>query len=99
MLAYKLFRDRRDNTLGPLFINRKQVIELGKWLGAQFFPTKGFKPRAGWHCTLKPVAPHLTTKGRRWYRVLIDGTETYQRPESQGGTWVLAKRMMVLEEA
>ena len=35
MLAYKLFRKRKDGTLGPLFINRKQVIVPNVWLPAK----------------------------------------------------------------
>ena len=27
--GFKLFRLRKDGTIGPLFINRKQVIEMG----------------------------------------------------------------------
>lgn len=98
MIAYKLLRLRKDGTLAPLFINRKQIIPIGKWLIAEDPPTKGYAHRKGWHCTLKPVAPHLTNKGRVWYKVEIKSTELYNRPESQGGTWVLAQRMKVLEK-
>lgn len=97
MIAYKLLRKRKDGTLGPLFINARLRVPLNEWLEAEDHPTKGFSHRPGWHCTLQPIAPHLSTKGRVWCRVLIQGTKTYDRPESQGGTWVLAKRMKVLE--
>ena len=30
MIAYKLFRKRKDGTYGPLFINRKQRIHTGE---------------------------------------------------------------------
>ena len=30
--AFKLLRMRRDGTIGSLFINRKQVIQLGVWM-------------------------------------------------------------------
>lgn len=102
MIAYKLFRVRKDGTIGPLFINRKQVIHLGEWLEAECFPTKGFAVRAGWHCTFRPEAPHLKTElksgeNRAWYKVEIEDYVTYDRPESQGGTWVLANKMRVIE--
>jgi hypothetical protein len=93
MTAYKLLRRRKNGTLGPLFINCRQVIEPGRQYPAEFHPRKGYAPRAGWHCTLRPVAPHLSTKGRVWCEVEVEGCELYNRPESQGGTWVLAKQM------
>ena len=102
MIAYKLFSMRRDGTLGPLFINRTQRIETGKWLEAEAHQTKGFAFRPGWHCCFKPVAPHLAIAPRNalrrvWVKVEIEDYCTYARPESQGGEWVLANRMRVLE--
>lgn len=102
-VAYKLFRVRRNGTIGPLFINRPLVVVPGEWMEAENHPTKGFAVRPGWHCTLVPVAPHLKTdlksgEIRRWFKVEVEGITTFQRPESQGGTWVLAKRLRVLEE-
>ena len=52
--AYKLFRVRKDGTLGPLFINRRQVVPIGEWLTAEEHRTKGFAFRPGWHCTARP---------------------------------------------
>ena len=102
MQAFKLLKRRKDGSIGPLFINASQRIPLGKWLEAEDHPTKGFAHRPGWHCTLKPVAPHLkmNPKGslpRVWCRVEVEGAEKFNRPESQGGTWVLARRMKVVE--
>lgn len=102
VIGYKLFRRRKDGTLGPLFINKRQVVPVGEWLAAEAHPTKGFAFRPGWHATLAPVAPHLKQgegagKDRVWARVEMDGTTIYNRPESQGGTWVLAQRLRVLE--
>jgi len=97
MIAYKLLRVRRDGTIGPLFINRRQRIPVGEWLTAEEHATKGFAFRPGWHCTVRPEAPHLSTKGRVWYKVEILEYEKYNRPESQGGTWLLAQKMRVLE--
>lgn len=96
MIAYKLFRVRKDGSIGSLFIQRNVHIPLGVWLKAESHLTKGYAFRPGWHCTFLPVAPHLKTEGRQWYEVEVTGTTTYARPESQGGAWVLAKRMRVL---
>lgn len=93
--AYKLLRVRKDGTLGPLFINRKQVIPVGVWLESEDHPTKGYARRPGWHAAPLPHAPHLTTRGRVWCRVQIGDFTELRRPLSQGGTWWLAKRMMV----
>ena len=96
--AYKLFRLRKNGTLGSLFINRKRIIPIGTWLTAENYPTKGYAVRPGWHVTLKPIAPHLTTKGRIWMKVEIKDYKEIQRPESQGGLWLLANKMRVLHE-
>ena len=104
MIAYKLIRKMKDGSLSPLFINKTSRIPLGKWLQAENHPTKGFASRHGWHCTLKPVAPHLAIGGngkgkdRVWVEVEVEDVVHYNRPESQGGTWVLAQRMKVIRE-
>jgi len=95
MTAYKLLRVRKDGSLGPLFINRRQRIPAGEWLEAEAHPTKGYAFRPGWHAAERPVAPHLSTKGRRWYQVELDGTTELKRPASQGSRWFLGKRMKV----
>ena len=101
MKAYKLFRVKKDGSPGTLFINRGQDLLVGEWLQAEDHPTKGFAHRPGWHCCFKPVAPHLKLELkngeiRRWWVVEIENTTTYNRPESQGGSWVLAERMKIL---
>ena len=93
--GYKLFRLRKNGTMGSLFINRRAIIPMGIWLQAEDFPTKGYAHRPGWHILLKPVAPHLSKKGRVWMRVEYQEYETMVRPDSQGGRWVLAQQMMV----
>jgi hypothetical protein len=103
MTAYKLFRKRKDGTLGPLFINRKQVIPAGVELPAENHYRKGFKRRMGWHCTFKPHAPHLSMRlsngeQRVWCKVEDENFDRYERPESQGGAWVLAQKMTLIEE-
>jgi hypothetical protein len=93
--AYKLLRLRKDGTLGPLFINARLRVRPGVWYEAEDHPTKGFAHRPGWHCTMRPIAPHLSTKGRVWAEVDVIGCTNYNRPESQGGAWVLARYMKV----
>ena len=95
-LAFKLLRLRRDGSLGPLFINRTQVIPLGKWLVAEDHPTPGYAHRPGWHVMLQPVAPHLSSKGRVWCEVQVKDFVSFTRPASQGGEWLLAKHMKVV---
>lgn len=95
--VYKLVRKMKDGTIAPLFINKKFRFPIGEWLEYESHPTKGFAYRPGWHCTLKMEAPHLSEKNRVWVKGLVENYELYDRPESQGGTWVLAKRFKVLE--
>jgi len=98
--GFKLFRLRKDGTIGPLFINRKQVIEMGVEYQAENHPTKGFKERAGWHLTTLPIAPHLSMtlksgEKRIWAEVEFSDYESIDRSFNQGGTWHLAKKMTV----
>lgn len=96
--AYKLFRKRKDGTLGPLFCNRRMRIPMGEWLPAEDHPTKGLAHRPGWHALAVPDAPHLSEKGRVWCEVEIEDWEVHYRPDSQGGQWYLADRMRVVKE-
>ena len=95
MLAYKLLRMRKNGTLGPLFINARQVIPIGIWLKAGKYRTKNYAYRPGWHTTSKPEAPHLSMKGRIWAEVSIGIFTPYRRPPSQGGVWFIAQYMKV----
>lgn len=97
MKAYKLFRVRKDNSLGSLFINKKQKLTIGKWLPAEAHLTKGFAFRPGWHCTTKPYAPHLSKKSRIWCEVEIKNYKTIKRPASQGGQWYLANKIKIIK--
>lgn len=97
MKAYKLVRLLKDGSLSPLFINRRSRLSVGTWMDAEAHRTKGFAFRKGWHCTLTPNAPHLSSRGRVWVEVEVDDVELYNRPESQGGTWVLAQRMRIVK--
>lgn len=103
MIAYKLVRKLKDGKLHPLFINKKSVIELGIWLQAECYPTKGFAVRKGWHCCFRPYAPHLKTnlssgEQRVWVECEVEDFKTYDRPESQGGQWILSQKIKVIRE-
>lgn len=98
MIAYKLFTRRKDGSLGPLFINRKQRIPLGEWLPAEDHPTKGYAHRPGWHVAEKPEAPHLKLgPDRVWAECEIpdDGYYAFDRPACQGGRWLIADALRV----
>ena len=100
--VYKLFKLRANGTLGPLFINARQVVPVGEWLEAEDHPTKGFAHRPGWHACYRPEAPHLKENPKNgprrvWARCEAEECQRYERPESQGGAWVLARRIRVLE--
>ena len=97
MIAYKLLKIRKDQSLGPLFINCKQRIPMGKWLPAEDHPTKGFAHRPGWHCTNQPKAPHLSMKNRKWFQVEIKEWTELKRPKNQGGMWFLANYMKIIK--
>ena len=77
-VAFKLVRLRKDGTVGPLFIDRGFTPEVG--------------PRAMWY-----RAKFNPTKGfaerRVWVECRVACFRTYSRPESQGGTWILADRI------
>ena len=36
MIGYKLFRRRKDGTLGPLFINARLCVPVGQTVSAKF---------------------------------------------------------------
>lgn len=102
MKAYKLVRLNKDGNLMPLFINKKEPFKIGEWMIAECFPTKGFAVRQGFHCCFTPLAPHLKEElangeKRVWIEVEVEEFEKYDRPESQGGAWILANRMKVIK--
>jgi hypothetical protein len=96
MIAYKLFTLRKDGSLGPLFINRRQRLQVGETYEAENHPTKGYVVRPGWHCCHSQYAPHLSEKGRVWCKVSISDWRKHVRPESQGGIWYTANRLKIL---
>jgi hypothetical protein len=96
MIGYKLFRLRRDGTLGPLFINARQRLYIGVEYAAESHPTKGYAFRPGWHICSEPVAPHLSKKNRVWARVKFWDWTPHTRPQNQGGLWYTANKMLIL---
>lgn len=103
MKAYKLFKVRKNGSIGSLFINAARVLPVGEWLEAEFKPRKGFAPRKGFHVLASPSAPHLqmelaSGQKRKWFVVEIEDYEEIKRPESQGGLWYLANRLKILHE-
>lgn len=54
-------------------------------------------PIGGWHCCYKPIAPHIsdelkTGEKRVWMMCEAKGEmKKYDRPESQGGAWLLVE--------
>ena len=103
MKAYKLVRKSKDGNLYPLFIDKKRPYIFNEKRKAEFIPTKGFAPRLGFHCCFIPYAPHLKThlangENRVWIECEVDNFETYDRPESQGGKWILAQELNAIKE-
>lgn len=96
VMGWKLFRQRRDGSLGPLFINQRQRLEVGGTYVAEDHPTKGYAHRPGWHLCAERSAPHLREQGRVWVRVLAQGITPHQRPARQGGLWFTAKKITIL---
>lgn len=99
MIAYKLFQKNKDS-ICSLFINKRQKYQLNKWYRAKLYKTDGFKPRKGFHCVPIPNnAPHLSNRGREWYKIEIDDFSELQKPQSQGGKWFIANKMKILGKA
>ena len=101
MIAYKLVRKLKDGNLYPLFIDKRNPLKFDEWLEAKCYPTKGFAVRKGYHCTFTPYAPHLSMKlasgeERVWVECEVDNWTTYDRPESQGGEWILSQKIKFL---
>ena len=102
MKAYKLVRKKGD-MLYPLFIDRNKPYVFGEHRMAEYIPTKGFAPRLGFHCCFIPYAPHLKMilsngEKRVWIECEVDDCTMYDRPESQGGKWILAQKLIALRE-
>ena len=103
MIVYKLVRKLKDNKLYPLFIDKKRSYVFHEKRYAECIPTKGFALRTGFHCCIKPYAPHLKMKlsngeNRVWMECEVEDYTFYDRPESQGGKWVLANILTAIRE-
>ena len=101
MKAYKLVRVLKNGDMTPLFINKSLRFVVGETYKAECHPTKGFAIRQGLHMCTKPVAPHLSMnlksgEKRVWIECEIFDYEMYDRPESQGGNWILSQDMTIL---
>ncbi len=110
MKVYKKVRIKKDGKCYPLFIGKNKPFIFGEWMQCEFIPTKGFAERSisdtekigGWHCCYQPVAPHLADELKSGEKVWIEceakgRTKRYERPESQGGAWVLVEYIMPLQ--
>jgi hypothetical protein len=97
MVGYKLFSQKKDGSIGPLFINKRLRLKTNEWYEAEEHKTPGFAFRPGWHVCSTRSAPHLSEKGRVWRKVEIKDYSEIKRPENQGGMWYLAKKMKVLD--
>ena len=73
MITYKLFNQKKDGKLYPLYVNANKPTEIGKWLRAEEGPmTEDGKVKAkklgklafrpGWHSGNLPVALHIGDK-------------------------------------
>lgn len=75
MIGYKLFRQRKDGTLGPLFINRRQRLTIGETYIAEEHPTKGFAFRPGWHICSEMNARILVRKSVYGQRLVFQSIQ------------------------
>lgn len=96
MYAYKLMRERKDGSLGSLFINRRARYYPGDVMVAKPHPTPGFAFRPLIHCTDRMEADHLSKAGRRWVLVYIYGdVEWFQH---RGQSWPLAQKLKIMSK-
>ena len=101
MIAYKLLSMRKDGSLGPLFINKRQRIKIGVWYNAEPHRKKGYAFRPGWHAFFTmDGASHLKKKIKRekrvWVKCEVMDFVFYDRPVNQG-QWILAQKLKVIE--
>ena len=100
--AYPLFIDKRK----PFVFGEWMKAEFHPTKG--FAPRSLGKDEngneiGGWHCCYKPEAPHIADKlasgeVRVWMKCEAKGKmQKYDRPESQGGAWLLVEWLKPLE--
>lgn len=78
-IGYKLFEQRDDGKLFPLFIGKKTETPMGEWVPAEIIMEhRGFAHRPGWHIgAAMPSAPWLMSangtyksqRGKKFKRV------------------------------
>lgn len=106
--GYKLFSQHpQTGALHPLFVDKKNPVPVGEMLPARdnsaLASKANLQERPGWHAAPTPYAPHLMDRegnmrpGRVWAQVSMPkhDSELYDRPESQGGAWLLGGHMRV----
>ena len=78
--GYKLFEQRDDGKLFPLFIGKTKETPMNEWVPAEIIMDhKGFSHRPGWHLgTMMPSAPWLMSS---------DGTYKSQRGKKFKRVW------------
>lgn len=78
--GFKLFEQREDGKLFPLFISKNEETPMNEWVPAQIIMEhKGFSHRPGWHIgTRLPSAPWLMS---------ADGTYKSQRGKKFKRVW------------
>lgn len=79
-IGYKLFEQRYDGKLFPLFIGKTQETPMNEWVPAEIIMDhKGFAHRPGWHIgATMPSAPWLMS---------ADGTYRSQRGKKFKRVW------------
>lgn len=88
--GYKIF-NLKGGRLYPAMVRSRKHIPVGKWLEAEFEPTRGLKPRGGWHMTALPLAPQMRStrtkkmaKNRVWAECEMGNSiEVVVPPEGQ----------------
>lgn len=92
--GYKLFCQREDGKLFPLFIGKNKETVMNEWIPAENLSTKGYADRPGWHCSdsipdapwlrgydgsdLGPYRSRFKNGKRVWCEVLYDMTNDYR---------------------
>lgn len=79
-IGYKLFEERNDGKLFPLFIGKTKETPMNEWVPAEIvMEHKGFSHRPGWHIgATMPSAPWLMSS---------DGTYKSQRGKKFKRVW------------
>lgn len=79
-IGYKLFEQRNDGKLFPLFIGKNEETPMNAWVPAEIIMDhKGFAHRPGWHIgATMPSAPWLMS---------LDGTYKSQRGKKFKRVW------------